>query len=58
MIRRAALLLALTLTSVSPAFLVEESPRESSDGRFHACGVVTEDGVTEHLDAYARRCGK
>ncbi len=29
----------------------------STDGRFHRCGLVTEDGVTEHLDAYAARCG-
>lgn len=29
----------------------------SSDGRYHLCGLVTEQGVTEHLDAYAKRCG-
>lgn len=29
----------------------------SSDGRYHTCGVITEDGVTEHLDEYAARCG-
>lgn len=29
-----------------------------SDGRTHPCGVVTADGVTEHLGAYADRCGK
>lgn len=29
-----------------------------SDGRYAVCGVVTEDGVTEHLDAYAERCGR
>jgi hypothetical protein len=31
-------------------------PNGSSDGRHHTCGYVTEHGVTEHLDAYARRC--
>lgn len=30
----------------------------SSDGRFHTCGYVTEDGVTEYLAAYRERCGK
>jgi hypothetical protein len=30
----------------------------SSDGRYHTCGYVTEDGVTEHLAAYASRCGQ
>lgn len=29
-----------------------------SDGRYHQCGLVTEHGVTEHLDAYAARCGR
>lgn len=29
----------------------------STDGRYHTCGLVTEDGVTEHLAAYAERCG-
>lgn len=29
----------------------------STDGRYHSCGVVTEQGVTEHLDAYSERCG-
>lgn len=28
----------------------------SSDGRRHTCGYVTEDGVTEHVDAYLERC--
>lgn len=28
----------------------------STDGRYHTCGYITEDGVTEHLDAYAERC--
>ena len=29
-----------------------------SDGRYYPCGVVTEHGVTEHLDAYQERCGQ
>lgn len=29
----------------------------SSDGRYHECGLVTEHGVTEYLDAYFARCG-
>jgi hypothetical protein len=29
----------------------------STDGRLHACGVVTEAGVTEHLAEYRARCG-
>lgn len=28
----------------------------STDGRYHTCGYETEDGVTEHLDAYGERC--
>lgn len=31
-------------------------PNGSTDGRVHTCGFVTEDGVTNHLDAYQRRC--
>jgi hypothetical protein len=28
----------------------------STDGRFHRCGLVTGQGVTDHLTAYAVRC--
>lgn len=28
----------------------------TTDGRFHTCGYVTADGVTEYLDAYMARC--
>lgn len=28
----------------------------STDGRTHTCGLVTDQGVTEHLDEYAARC--
>lgn len=34
----------------------EEVLNPSTDGRYHTCGYVTEDGVTEHLDAYHQRC--
>lgn len=27
-----------------------------SDGRYAVCGLVTADGVTEHLDAFVERC--
>jgi hypothetical protein len=32
------------------------TPNTSSDGRYHTCGVITEDGVTEYLNAYKERC--
>jgi hypothetical protein len=28
----------------------------STDGEKHTCGYITEEGVTENLDAYAERC--
>lgn len=28
----------------------------TSDGRYHTCGYITEDGVTEYLDVYKERC--
>jgi hypothetical protein len=34
-----------------------QPPDTSSDGRRHSCGVVTEEGVTEHLAEYLERCG-
>lgn len=40
----------------SPDILTIE-PNGTTDGRYHTCGFVTEHGVTEHLDAYAARCG-
>lgn len=33
-------------------------PNGSSDGRYHTCGYITEDGVTEYLDTYEARCGE
>jgi hypothetical protein len=32
------------------------TPNGSTDGRYHTCGYVTEDGVTDHLAEYAKRC--
>ena len=59
MIRRAALTLLLVATACSPVALLEESPSgPSHDGRFVSCDVITEDGVTDHLDAFAARCGR
>lgn len=29
----------------------------SSDGRYHTCGYITEDGVTEYIQDYIERCG-
>jgi putative lipoic acid-binding regulatory protein len=29
----------------------------SSDGRYHTCGYITEDGVTEYIQDYIDRCG-
>ena len=29
----------------------------STDGRYHKCGLVTDDGVTEYINAYIARCG-
>lgn len=43
--------------STSPDILTIDEPNGSSDGRYHTCGYVTEHGVTEHLAAYAERCG-
>jgi hypothetical protein len=31
---------------------------ESSDGRYHRCGLVTEEGVTEYVQVYIERCNK
>lgn len=56
----------LTVTDTDPCWAADgiycgpaqiPAPVISSDGRYHTCGIVTEDGVTEYLDAYAERCG-
>lgn len=54
MIRLAAILATILLAAGCGAPLVNTS----SDGRVHSCHVVTEQGVTEHLDAYKARCGQ
>jgi len=56
--------LALWLTGPEPS----KDPRvgertlhrldESPDGRYHKCGLVTEDGVTEYIEVYIERCNK
>ena len=30
---------------------------DSGDGRYQTCGIITEEGVTEYIDAYIARCG-
>lgn len=55
------LLLVGLLAFMTVCFFVGQAktapePNGSSDGRYHTCGYVTEDGVTEHLSAYAERC--
>jgi hypothetical protein len=60
--RRVLLLVVLVVLALSVAGLGrgwdQARPNGSSDGRYHTCGLVTDDGVTEHLDAYHRRCGE
>jgi hypothetical protein len=34
----------------------DPGPNGSTDGRYHTCGYVTEDGVTDHLMEYHIRC--
>lgn len=48
----ASVLVLLGTNALSP-----DAPNGSSDGRYHTCGYVTEDGVTEYLDTYIARCG-
>lgn len=57
--RTAAAFLALcTVWSIGYARGAEHEHQSTSDGRYAACGVVTEEGVTEHLNAYVARCGR
>ncbi len=51
------LFLMLGLAFVVGQSKVDDRPNGSTDGRFHTCDLITEQGVTEHLDAYAARCG-
>jgi len=63
--RRAALALALLAIAscAAPPFTVTASATgtdvgpASTDGRHHRCGLVTVNGVTDHLAAYRKRCG-
>lgn len=51
--------IVLLVWAIAYARGVESSQlNTSSDGRYHTCGLVTEDGVTEYLDAYVERCGR
>lgn len=54
---RRLVLAAVAVTALSSAChpLLPTSP---GDGRYYPCGVVTEHGVTEYLDAYRERCGE
>lgn len=54
--RLACFLMLVGLYGCNPR-VANHYPNGSTDGRFHTCGYVTEDGVTEHLDDYKRRCG-
>lgn len=56
--RYTLLALLLVATASAPACLVaDDLPNRSSDGRYASCSEITEDGVTDHLDAFAARCG-
>ena len=48
-----AVIVLIAVMSDRASTLAEDS---FTDGRYAPCGVVTEQGVTEHLDAYAARC--
>jgi hypothetical protein len=52
-------LTVLLLVAAAATVMVWQRPHPngSSDGRYHTCGYVTEDGVTEYLDTYLARCG-
>lgn len=53
-----ALALGLMLLMVAADRLSQISGlNDSPDGRYHSCGLVTEQGVTSHLNAYKTRCG-
>lgn len=52
MIRKAVIAGLLTLA------LLPATHNGSTDGRYHTCGYVTEDGVTDHLRDYWARCGR
>lgn len=38
--------------------ILDVNVHRSTDGRFHQCGLVTEQGITEHLVEYWDRCGQ
>ena len=63
MMGRLWLAVALMLAAAGSAVVVySQSPLQplldgSYDGRYHTCGLVTADGVTDHLAEYHARCG-
>lgn len=57
----AALIVSVLLVSWALAVRTHDENMAKAigpDGRYHACGLVTQQGVTEHLDAYRLRCAK
>lgn len=52
------LLLALAACATFAYAAAPPAAPSISDGRYYPCGLVTEHGVTEHLDAYRERCGE
>jgi hypothetical protein len=54
----AALFLALMAAGLRGGATQQHARDASTDGRLHACGLVTESGVTEHLHEYWMRCGR
>jgi hypothetical protein len=52
------LLMAMAVARFGRRWEVRDERGAGSDGRYHTCGLVTDDGVTEHLQAYWGRCGK
>lgn len=52
-------LLLATIAAATLALAAVPPPAPSpGDGRYYPCGLITEHGVTEHLDAYKERCGQ
>lgn len=49
-------LLAINVWAVWAVVRAVNEPNPSHDGRYHTCGLVTEDGVTDHLAEYRERC--
>lgn len=56
------LLLAISIAVLASFVLMswyidtQQNRAIGTDGRYHLCGLVTEQGVTSHLSAYHKRC--